>query len=59
MPAYAGLAGTVTLLSSAIGGWLGGYIADRVGRVRMFQFHYLLASALRWSALLSRTSISC
>src|ERR1700723_246576 len=39
--AYAGLAGTVTLLSSAIGGWLGGYIADRVGRVRTLQFTIL------------------
>jgi len=37
----AGLAGTVTLLSSAIGGWLGGYIADRVGRVRTLQFTIL------------------
>src|ERR1700749_579571 len=38
---YAGLAGTVTLLSSAIGGWLGGYIADRIGRVRTLQFTIL------------------
>jgi MFS family permease len=37
----AGLAGTVTLLSSAIGGWLGGYIADRIGRVRTLQFTIL------------------
>ena len=34
----AGLAGTATLLASAIGGWLGGYIADRVGRVKTLQF---------------------
>src|SRR5579859_377259 len=38
---YAGLAGTVTLLSSAVGGWLGGYIADRIGRVRTLQFTIL------------------
>src|ERR1700753_3975951 len=38
---YAGLAGTVTLLSSAIGGWLGGYLADRIGRVRTLQFTIL------------------
>ncbi len=38
---FAGLAGTVTLLSSAIGGWLAGYIADRVGRVRTLQFTIL------------------
>jgi MFS family permease len=40
-PGMAGLAGTVTLLSSAIGGWLGGYVADRVGRVRTLQFTIL------------------
>jgi MFS family permease len=37
----AGLAGTVTLLSSAVGGWLGGYLADRIGRVRTLQFTIL------------------
>jgi MFS family permease len=37
----AGLAGTVTLLSSAVGGWLGGYLADRLGRVRTLQFTIL------------------
>jgi MFS family permease len=40
-PGTAGLAGTVTLLSSAVGGWLGGYIADRIGRVRTLQFTIL------------------
>ena len=39
--ASAGLAGTATLLSSAIGGWLGGYLSDRVGRVRTLQFTIL------------------
>ncbi|PZA09889.1 MFS transporter [Rhodopseudomonas palustris] len=34
----AGLAGTVTLLASAIGGWAAGYLADRIGRVRTLQF---------------------
>ena len=42
----AGLAGTVTLLSSAIGGWLGGYLADRIGRVRTLQFTILWFSVL-------------
>src|SRR5581483_1894241 len=37
----AGLAGTATLLASAIGGWLGGYIADRIGRVKPLQFTIL------------------
>jgi MFS family permease len=40
-PGTAGLAGTVTLLSSAIGGWLGGYLADRLGRVKTLQLTIL------------------
>ncbi|KRR22599.1 MFS transporter [Bradyrhizobium retamae] len=39
--ASAGFAGTVTLLASAIGGWLGGYLSDRIGRVRMLQITIL------------------
>ena len=31
----------MTLLSSAIGGWLGGYLADRIGRVKTLQFTIL------------------
>src|SRR3954465_5323497 len=37
----AGLAATATLLASAIGGWLAGYLADRIGRVRTLQFPIL------------------
>jgi MFS family permease len=37
----AGLAGTVTLLSSAIGGWLGGYLSDHIGRVKTLQLTIL------------------
>lgn len=33
----AGLIGTVTLILSAVGGWLAGILADRFGRVRMLQ----------------------
>jgi MFS family permease len=40
-PGSAGLAGTVTLLASAVGGWLGGYLADRIGRVRTLQLTIL------------------
>ena len=40
-PGTAGLAGTVTLLASALGGWLGGYLADRIGRVRTLQLTIL------------------
>jgi MFS family permease len=37
-PGTAGLAGTVTLLASAVGGWAAGYLADRIGRVRTLQY---------------------
>lgn len=33
----AGLAGTATLLASAIGGWIAGYMCDRIGRVLTLQ----------------------
>ncbi len=33
----AGLAVTVALLASAFGGWIAGYLADRIGRVRTLQ----------------------
>lgn len=41
----AGLAVTVTLLFSAVGGWLAGYVADRIGRVRALQLTILWFSA--------------
>jgi MFS family permease len=37
----AGLIGTVTLLSSALGGWLAGALSDRLGRVRVLQLTIL------------------
>ncbi len=40
-PGTAGLAGTVTLLASAVGGWLAGFISDRFGRVRTLQITIL------------------
>src|ERR1035437_8919454 len=40
-PGPGGLAGTVTLLASAVGGWLGGYLAGRIGRVKTLQFTIL------------------
>ena len=40
-PGTAGLAGTVTLLASAVGGWGAGYLADRIGRVKTLQFTIL------------------
>lgn len=38
---YAGLVATLTILTSSIGGWIGGYVADRVGRVRMIKLTIL------------------
>jgi MFS family permease len=40
-PGMAGLAGTATLLASALGGWGAGYLADRIGRVRTLQLTIL------------------
>ncbi|MVW78542.1 MFS transporter [Bordetella sp. 02P26C-1] len=37
----AGMLGTVTLLFSAVGGWLAGVLADRYGRVRVLQITIL------------------
>lgn len=37
----AGLAVTMTLLFSALGGWIAGYFADRIGRVRTLQITIL------------------
>ncbi|MDR2331971.1 MAG: MFS transporter [Burkholderiaceae bacterium] len=37
----AGMLGTVTLLFSAIGGWVAGILADRYGRVRILQYTIL------------------
>lgn len=39
--AEAGLIGTAALLASALGGWLGGWCADRYGRVRTLQISIL------------------
>src|SRR5882672_8295844 len=43
-PTVAGGIATVTLWCSAIGGWLAGYLADRIGRVRVMQLTILLFS---------------
>ena len=45
--AEAGVLGSAALLMSAIGGWLGGYLADRIGRVRTLQI------AILWFAIFS------
>src|SRR3984957_17098964 len=40
-PGAAGTIGTVTLLTSSLGGWLAGALADRFGRMRFLQFAIL------------------
>ncbi len=40
-PAGAGLLGTSALIASAVGGWVGGVLADRHGRVRVLQWTVL------------------
>ncbi|KOR17572.1 MFS transporter, partial [Burkholderia cenocepacia] len=39
--ADAGFIGTVTLLASALGGWIAGILSDRIGRVRTLQLTVL------------------
>jgi MFS family permease len=41
-PQTAGGIATVTLWCSAVGGWLAGYLADRIGRVRTMQITILM-----------------
>jgi MFS family permease len=41
----AGLIGTVTLLTSALGGWLAGILSDRIGRVKTLQLTILWFAA--------------
>lgn len=43
-PKTAGGIATVTLWCSAVGGWLAGYLADRIGRVRVMQLTILMFS---------------
>ncbi|HQT61586.1 MULTISPECIES: MFS transporter [unclassified Acidiphilium] len=44
-PGPAGLAATLTLLASAVGGWIAGYVSDRIGRVKVLQITILWFSA--------------
>ena len=37
----AGIVTTLTILTSSVGGWIGGYYADRIGRVRMIKLTIL------------------
>ena len=46
----AGLLGGVTLVTSALGGWLGGALADRVGRVKALQLTVLWFAVATFAA---------
>jgi MFS family permease len=46
----AGLIGSVTLGTSAVGGWLGGALADRIGRVRALQITVLWFAVATFAA---------
>lgn len=50
-----GLIGTATLVSSAIGGWLAGILADRYGRVRILQLTILVFAAFTFACGLAQT----
>jgi hypothetical protein len=54
----AGLAGTVTLLASAIGGWLGGYLSDHIGGSERSRSPSSGSRSSRWSARSCRISNS-
>jgi MFS family permease len=46
----AGLLATVNLLGAAIGGWIGGILADRFGRVRVLQLTILVVALSTFAA---------
>lgn len=51
----AGLIGGVTLVSSALGGWIAGAVSDRFGRIRTLQFTILWFSALTFLCAFAQT----
>ncbi len=55
----AGLIGAVTLVAAALGGWIGGVLADRIGRVRALQVTILWFAVSTFLAAFSQTSRSC
>ncbi len=50
-----GLIGTTTLVSSALGGWLAGILADRYGRVRILQLTILIFAVFTFACGLAQT----
>jgi MFS family permease len=56
--ADAGLIGTVTLLTSALGDWFAGALSDRFGRVRTLQSPSSGSPSLRFCAVLRKVTRS-
>src|SRR6185437_15186316 len=53
--AQAGLVGGVTLVTSALGGWLGGALSDRIGRVRALQITILWFALATFAAAFTQS----
>lgn len=51
----AGLIGSITLLTSALGGWFGGALADRIGRVRTLQATILWFAVATFASAFTNT----
>ncbi len=51
----AGLIGSITLLTSALGGWFGGALADRIGRVRALQVTVLWFAVATFASAFTNT----
>jgi MFS family permease len=52
----AGLIGSVTLVASALGGWIAGALSDRYGRVRILQITILWFSAFTFLCAFAQTA---
>ncbi|SFU76156.1 Predicted arabinose efflux permease, MFS family [Methylobacterium sp. 174MFSha1.1] len=53
--ADAGLIGTATLVTAALGGWIGGVLSDRLGRVRALQITILWFAATTFLAAFAQS----
>lgn len=53
--ADAGLIGTATLVTAALGGWIGGFLSDRLGRVRALRITILWFAAATFLAAFAQS----
>lgn len=51
----AGLIGSITLVGSALGGWLGGALADRIGRVRALEITVFWFAVMTFSSAFTQS----